>query len=352
MVNWWLGKNSFASLPINNLLKQNIIDKGYTDPTPVQDQAIPLIIEGKDVIGIANTGTGKTAAFLIPFLDKVVKDRKQKVLIVSPTRELAEQIYDEFRDFEKGMKVYCALVIGGRNMNPQISAIRRNPNFVIGTPGRIKDLIKRNILNLGTFNNVVLDETDRMVDIGFLPEIKYFISLLPNQRQSLFFSATISNKVEDLLYTFVKAPVTISVKKQDTAINIAQDVVKVKRSQSKIDALNNLLIQAEFEKVIIFGNTKWDVQKLTDELSVRGHRVDSIHGDKRQSQRHTTLERFKNNEIKILLATDVAARGLDIDDVSHVINYDMPKTYDDYVHRIGRTGRANKKGIALTFIEY
>ena len=343
---------SFETLPINYQLKQNILKKGYTIPTPVQDQTIPAILEGKDVIGIANTGTGKTAAFLIPFLDKVSKDRHQRVLIVTPTRELAEQIYDEFRAFEQGMKIYCALVIGGRNMGAQIAALRQNPNFVIGTPGRIKDLIKRNMLNLGTFNNVVLDETDRMVDIGFLPEIKYFISLLPPKRQSLFFSATVSIKVEDLIYSFVKAPITISVKKQDTSINIAQDVVKIKRSQSKIDQLHNLLAQAEFEKVIIFGNTKWDIQRLTTELAKRGHNVDCIHGDKRQSQRHTTLEKFKTNKINVLLATDVAARGLDISDVSHVINYDMPKTYDEYIHRIGRTGRANKKGVALTFIEY
>ena len=201
------------------------------------------------------------------------------------------------------------------------------------------------------YQNVVLDEVDRMVDIGFIRDIKYFISLLPANRQSLCFSATISNKVQELLATFIHNPVTITVKKQDAATNIQQEVVKVTNKFSKVDQLHDLLIKDGFTKVLIFGRTKWGIQKLTDELVTRGFKAGAIHGNKRQSQRQRTLDEFKRNKISILLATDVASRGLDIQDVSHVINYDMPASYDDYIHRIGRTGRADKKGIALTFVE-
>jgi len=342
--------SSFENLQINFQLKNNIQAKGYKSMTQIQDQAIPHILAGKDLIGIANTGTGKTAVFLIPLINKVSKDRNQKVLIVAPTRELAEQINNEFRAFVYHMGIYSTLIIGGKSMYYQTRDLQRNPNFIIGTPGRIKDLVERNALKLSEFNNVVLDETDRMVDIGFIKEIKLFISLLPKNRQSLFFSATIPGKVEEILRDFVQNAVTIKVKKQDIGINISQDYIKVPEKHKKVDRLHNLLIQEEFSKVIVFGNTKWSVQKLSDELLRRGFKVDAIHGDKRQSQRHSILERFKKNQINILLATDVAARGLDICDVSHVINYELPETYDDYIHRIGRTGRADKSGVALTFV--
>jgi ATP-dependent RNA helicase RhlE len=196
-----------------------------------------------------------------------------------------------------------------------------------------------------------LDEADRMVDIGFIKDIKFFISLMPPVRQSLFFSATISDKVREILQTFVRNPVTVSVKKQETAESIEQEVIRIKHGEDKVDKLHDLLRLPEFEKVLIFGRTKWGVQKLTDELVRRGFRAGAIHGNKKQNQRQRVLDEFKNNEIQILLATDVASRGLDIPDVSHVINYDMPESYEVYVHRIGRTGRADKKGIALTFIE-
>ena len=342
--------NTFDTFGLDNILVENIHRKGYKIPSPIQDQAIPNIINGKDIIGIANTGTGKTAAFLIPLINKVVQNRKEKVLIVTPTRELAEQINAEFLAFTVGLKLYSTLIIGGKNMRAQISRLRLNPNFVIGTPGRIKDLVQRKALNLSDFNNVVLDETDRMVDIGFLTEIKYFISLLPKTRQSLFFSATVSKKVEEIIHSFVNDPVTISVKKTDTLTNIHQDIIRVPQSKTKFDLLHEILSTQEFEKVIVFGNTKWKVQQLADELNVKGHNAEAIHGDKRQNQRQATLQKFKNNQIKILLATDVAARGLDISNVSHVINFELPNTYEDYIHRIGRTGRADKSGVALTFV--
>lgn len=347
----YIPQHKFEDFPIEEQLKKNILFKNYSCPTPIQDKAIPVILEGKDIIGIANTGTGKTAAFLIPLIQKVFKNRNEKVLIVVPTHELALQINQELIYFARGMGIQSALCVGGMNMFRQKNELRRNVNFVIGTPGRLKDLIQRNFLHLFQFTNVVLDETDRMVDIGFINDIKYFISLLPKNRQSLFFSATVSGKVKEILEAFVQNPITISVKKQDIIENIDQDIIKIANKAKKIDQLHDLLIKEGFDKVLIFGRTKWGVQKLSDDLIRRGFKAGAIHGNKRQNQRQKTLDQFKKDEIKILLATDVASRGLDIPDVSHVINYDMPATYEDYIHRIGRTGRANKKGTALTFVE-
>jgi superfamily II DNA/RNA helicase len=347
----YIPKNGFADFLISETLKQNIKAKGYTAPSPIQDQSIPSMLEGRDLIGVANTGTGKTAAFLIPMIEKVYRDKNQRVLIVTPTRELALQIGAELRDFSRGMGIRYAMIIGGAGVWRQRQDLRNGVHFVIGTPGRLKDLIEDRTLSITQFRNVVLDEADRMVDIGFISDIKYFISLLPKERQSLFFSATISGRVSEILSEFVRNPVTVSVKKQDTAKGITQTLIQVTGGKKKIEYLHDLLIQKEFEKVLIFGRTKWGVEKLTTELLSRGFRVGSIHGNKRQGQRQRTLMQFKGNEIQVLLATDVASRGLDINDVSHVINYDIPQTYDDYVHRIGRTGRANKTGAALTFID-
>jgi ATP-dependent RNA helicase RhlE len=344
-------KNGFADFAISDQLKANIAAKNYLIPTPIQDQAIDHMLAGRDVIGIANTGTGKTAAFLIPLINKVFLNKMEKVLIVAPTRELALQIQEELRDFSKGLGIRSVLVIGGMSLFRQKNELRQNINFVIGTPGRIKDLIGERSIQMSSFHSVVLDEADRMVDIGFIADIKYFISLLPTNRQSLFFSATISGKVREILNAFVQNPVTISVEKQATAENVQQDVIKITNKNEKIDKLHDLLALDEFSKVLVFGRTKWGMQKLTDELIRRGIRAAVIHGNKSQGQRQKALEQFKNNQVSVLLATDVASRGLDIPDVTHVINYDMPATYDDYIHRIGRTGRAGKPGVALTFVE-
>jgi len=347
----YIPKNGFSDFPLSTILQENISYKGYTEVTPIQDQAILHILEGRDVIGIANTGTGKTAAFLIPLIEKVFNSKNEKVLIITPTRELALQINEELHSFSKGLGIKTSLCIGGMSIQRQRNELKQDVNFVIGTPGRIKDLIQSRFLNLSRFNNVVLDEADRMVDIGFISEIRYFISLLPQNRQSLFFSATISGKVKEILSAFVKDPITVSVKKQEVIENIDQNIIKVIHKNQKINKLSELLKQDGFNKILIFGRTKWGVQKLTNELIQRGFKAGAIHGNKNQNQRQRVLDKFKRNEIKILLATDVASRGLDIEDVSHVINYDLPATYDDYIHRIGRTGRANKKGVALTFME-
>lgn len=343
--------HQFNDFAISESLKRNIGSRSYLKPTPIQDQAIPAILSGRDLIGIANTGTGKTAAFLIPLIDKVLKSRNQRVLIVAPTRELAAQIRDEFSAFTKNLNMHSSLCIGGTNLYRQIQDLRRNPSFVIGTPGRLEDLIKTRNLNLSGFGSVVLDEADLMVDIGFIRNIRNIISMLPKNRQSLFFSATMGEKTDGILKSFVTNPVTVSVKTGDTSQNVEQKIVKVLDLDKKVDQLHSLLNQEEFEKVLVFGRTKHGVQKLSDQLVKRGFRAGAIHGNKNQSQRMRILEQFKRNEIQILLATDVASRGLDIPNVSHVVNYDLPETHEAYIHRIGRTGRADKKGIALTFVE-
>ncbi|MCL4365620.1 DEAD/DEAH box helicase, partial [Patescibacteria group bacterium] len=313
-------------------------------------QAIEPILKGSDVIGLAGTGTGKTAAFLIPLIDKLFKNRNQRALIIAPTRELALQINEEFRNLSFSMRIYSTLIIGGTSMYRQIQDLRRNPSVVVATPGRLKDLVERGVIYLQDFENIVLDEVDLMVDIGFINDVKYFISKMAKVRQSLFFSATISSKVQDILRFFVTNPLTISIKKQDTSENVQQDVIKVASSQTKIDQLHDLLIKDGFDKVLIFGTTKHGIERLHKELEFRGFKTGALHGNKNQSQRRRVLESFKRSEIQILLATDVASRGLDIDNVTHVINYDLPQTYDDYIHRIGRTGRAGKTGFALTFV--
>lgn len=342
--------NKFSDFDIVEALKQSIQSRGYITPTPIQDQAIGPILEGRDFIGLANTGTGKTAAFLIPVINKIYKDRTQGALIVAPTRELASQILEEFRSLTSDMKISSALVIGGANINQQMRSVQRNPHVLIGTPGRLKDLIGRKALFLENYSTFILDEVDLMVDIGFINDVKYFVSLLPEVRQSLFFSATISPKIQEVLQMFVHDPVTVSVKQQDTAENIDQDVVEVASQEKKIEQLHDLLISGGFDKVLIFGRTKHGVEKLNKQLEERGFKVGAIHGNKSQGHRQRILQSFKQNEIQILLATDVASRGLDIPNVTHVINYELPETYEDYIHRIGRTGRAGKTGKALTFV--
>lgn len=341
----------FDDFAFSPMLKANIKSHGFETPTPIQDKAIPVALTGRDVIGLANTGTGKTAAFLLPLITKVEKNNQEKVLIIAPTRELALQIQDELYAFTKGMHIYSVVAIGGSGIHGQIKNLHRGYNFLIATPGRLKDLIEHRAVNMSHFHNIVLDEVDRMVDIGFIRDIKYFISLLPTQRQSLFFSATITPQVDEILKSFVQNAETISVKTAKTAESVEQDIVKIGNDEKKIDILHDLLIQDGFDKVIVFGRTKWGMENLSKQLIGRGFKAASIHGNKSQGQRRRALDAFKNNEVQILIATDVASRGIDVEDVTHVINYDVPESYDDYVHRIGRTGRANKKGMAITFVE-
>ncbi len=343
--------HKFNNFQIEENLKQAITKKGYVSPTPIQDQAIPNILEGRDVLGIANTGTGKTGAFLIPLINKILKDRKHRVLIIVPTRELALQVDQEFKELARTLRMFSVCVVGGMSIGHQISQLRYEYNFIVGTPGRLKDLVDRKMIRLSDFSTVVLDEADRMLDMGFVNEMRAVMAGMPKERQTLFFSATLSNEIEKLINEFLKDPVRISVKKRDTSKNIDQDVVRLRNGENKIDVLHSMLKQKDFNKVLIFGRTKHGVEKLSSILVERGFKSESIHGNKNHVQRQRALGKFKDNHSQVLVATDVAARGLDIADVSHVINYDLPQTYDDYIHRIGRTGRAGKRGKALTFID-
>ncbi len=340
----------FVDLPLDADLARAVAQKGYDAPTPIQDATIPLILRGKDVVGIANTGTGKTAAFLVPLIQKVRARRGEQVLVITPTRELAIQIDAELRALTRGTRIYSVVCVGGVGIGPQLRALRDRNEFIIGTPGRLKDLIDRGALRPSDVNTIVLDEADRMLDMGFINEMREVMRKMPKERQTLFFSATMSPDIEKVVGEFLHDPEYVSVKKRDTSKNVDQSVVHIKPTEDKMEVLHAHLVKPEFEKVIVFGRTKHGVEKLTKQLVHRGLSADSIHGNKNHSQRVRALDSFKQGRTKVLVATDVAARGLDIPSVSHVINFDIPATYDDYVHRIGRTGRADKTGIALTFI--
>lgn len=331
-------------------LKKNITYKKYTSPTKIQYEAIPHILKGEDILGIANTGSGKTAAFLIPMINKGVLDSTQRFLIVVPTRELAMQIQDEFLQLARNTGMRSVLIMGGNSMGKQIGVLKRDPHFVIATPGRLKDLIGRKAIDLLRINNVVLDEVDRMLDMGFIEDIRFIISKLNENKQSLFFSATMNRKSEEIANTLLKKPVKIQIEQESKGKNVDQDVIRLKEGETKFDVLCQYINKEKFKKVLIFTRTKRQADALSNKLIEKGIKVNALHGDKRQSQRSRIIDSFKKDYVNILIATDVASRGLDINNITHVINYDMPENYDDYIHRIGRTGRAGKKGYALTFV--
>jgi superfamily II DNA/RNA helicase len=350
VVEKFIPEHTFNDFQIDARIKANIAKHGFTAPTPIQDKAIPHVLKGQDVVGIANTGTGKTAAFLIPLINKILLSPREKVIVMVPTRELAIQIEVELRLFTPMLRIFGVCCVGGAPIGRQISQLKLMHSFVIGTPGRIKDLIERKFIKLDEFKTVVLDEADRMLDMGFINDMRAIMSKMPKDRHTLFFSATLSPEIAALIKEFLREPVSISVKTRDTAKNVDQDVVRVGFGKDKMQILREMLTKAEFSKVLVFGRTKHGVEKLSKLLSQAGVKAESIHGNKNHGQRQRALGAFKDSKVQVLVATDVAARGLDIPDVSHVINFDLPATYDDYVHRIGRTGRGNKTGKALTFI--
>ncbi len=335
-----------------DLLKSNLISRNYTIPSQIQDKAIPIALEGNDVIGIANTGTGKTAAFLLPLLSKLIENRGQKALIIAPTRELALQIQEESRLFAKGARLFDVLIIGGVPMQRQLRDLQKRPEIIIGTPGRIKDHIERGTLKLNDVTTIVLDEVDRMLDMGFVADIREILSKLPQNRQSLFFSATLSPTIQNLIGTFTHDPVTIMARTAETSDNVDQSIVHYSERTEKIDKLHNLLLKEEVSRILIFCETKRSTEALSKELITRGFTSDAIHGNKNQGQRQRALKSFKDGKVSILVATDVAARGIDVDNITHVINFDIPQTYEDYTHRIGRTGRAGTIGYAVTFVTH
>jgi len=342
--------HTFEDFNLNSTLFANVKAKGFTKPTQIQDQAIIPIMEGKDVLGLAATGTGKTAAFAIPLINSILKNPRQQVLIMAPTRELAMQIKQDIRSFTPGLPIYLALAIGGAFLREQITDIRRGPHFIVGTPERIKDLVNRRVIDLSRINVLVLDEVDRMLDMGFITDIKEIVDQIPKTRQTLFFSATINNKIQALIGSFLNNPITIALKSGNNSAHVDQDVVRVPR-HLKEQKLLEMMALPEFKKVLVFGATQRIVEQLSVSLSAKGFKAASLHGGKPQNKRTRIIRDYRESMFNILVATDVAARGLDIADITHVINYDQPNDYDDYTHRIGRTGRGNALGFALTFIE-
>ncbi|MEK7527538.1 MAG: DEAD/DEAH box helicase [Patescibacteria group bacterium] len=340
----------FEDFKLNPILLANILAKGFTKPTLIQDQAILPILENRDLLGIADTGTGKTAAFAIPLINRILKNPNERILIMAPTRELAMQIRQDIRSFTPGLRVFLAIAIGGAHLREQIIDIRRGPHFIIGTPGRIKDLGSRRVIDFSKMTVLVLDEVDRMLDMGFIHDIKSIVDQTPKTRQTLFFSATVDRKIETLIGTFLQNPVKLSIRAQSSAAHIDQNIVRIPRA-FKEQKLHEIMAKPEFKKVLVFGATQRMVEKLSVSLTNKGFKAQSLHGGKPQNKRTQVIKMYRENIFNILVATDVAARGLDIADITHVINYDQPNNYDDYIHRIGRTGRGNARGSALTFVE-
>ena len=323
---------------------------GYTTPTPIQKQAIPVLLQGGDIMACAETGTGKTAAFLLPIL-QMLGDNKGKpgtrVLVLSPTRELANQTEAFCRQFApKG--ITCTAIIGGAAYKRQMDSLRRGANIIIATPGRLIDFMDQGLINFSSLTHLVLDEADRMLDMGFLPSIKRIAKVIPAKRQTLFFSATMSPEIEHIAYAMLKDPTSIEVSKRGSAAILVEQTAYPVAQQSKMPLLLDLLDKEDFDRVLVFTRTKRGADRIAHILEKREHKSNRIHGDRSQSQREAALKSFKSGHTTVLIATDVAARGIDIDSVSHVINYDIPEAPEDYVHRIGRTGRAGNKGRAIT----
>lgn len=341
---------SFRDLGLHSAFADRCEQLGYVEPTPIQKQAIPVVLRGGDVIACAETGTGKTAAFLLPILNQQIQHLNKKglrVLILSPTRELTTQIDAACRSFlPKG--ITCAAIIGGAGYAKQIQALKQGVNILIATPGRLMDFMEQGMVSFKDLDTLVLDEADRMLDMGFLPAIRRIVKAIPEKRQTLFFSATMAGEIEQIAMSIVKEPTFIEVSKRGTAaVTVDQKAYPVAQ-QHKLPLLLELLEKEDFERVLVFTRTKRGADRIAHILEKRDHRSNRIHGDRSQSQRESALRNFKAGKTRILVATDVAARGIDIDSVSHVINYDIPVVPEDYVHRIGRTGRAGNTGRAIT----
>ena len=342
---------SFAEMEIHPELQSRIERKGYVNSTEIQDKTFEIIMDGHSVMGIANTGTGKTGAFLIPILNKILSEKKSaKTIILVPTRELAEQVEQELKSLTKGLKVFSSVFIGGTSVRKDLDKLRRPNDVVIGTPGRINDLIDRRALKLFDFSKIVLDEFDTMLDMGFLQDVTKVIDQMHKRDQTILFSATENSKQQNIIDGIIDDYQKVSVSSGEANTdNIYQEIIKTRGDDDKFDILANLLEKEEFEKVLIFLETKRQVSKLFMRLKQYGVRIDEIHGDKTQMYRSKAVRKFKSGAIKVLVATDVASRGIDIDNVTHVINYEIPSSRESYIHRIGRTGRAGKSGNAITF---
>ncbi len=347
---------TFKELQLTKTILRAIAEKGYDSPTKVQEKAIPVVMEGLDVICSAQTGTGKTAAFALPILQRLLKNqdaaKKRKIiraLVISPTRELAEQINADFKEYGQYTNLRSTVVYGGTSIEPQIERLQKGVDVLIATPGRLLDLFKREKLNLDHIETLVLDEADLMLDMGFIKDVNKIVRITPQQKQILLFSATMPQKVVDLTKNVLKEPITISITKTSSANkNVNQHLYYVPK-RKKLELCLHVLRNTVKGNMLIFRRTKFGVDKLEKSLKRNGYKVVSFHGDKTQNARHEALDKFKNGEVNILIATDVASRGIDIDSLDAVINFDLPNIPETYVHRIGRTGRAGKKGNAYSF---
>ena len=347
----FIAEQNFSEMPLSQSLKNNIKRKGYIEPTEIQQKSINELISGRNLIGVAATGTGKTGAFLIPVIEKMLANDDTTCLVVVPTRELAMQVEDEFKSLTQGHRLFSACFIGGTSVNNDISKARKKNHLIVGTPGRLNDLTSRGALRLGNTPILVLDEFDRMLDMGFIIDIKKIIALMKNRKQTMLFSATYEKSQQKLISEFVQNPVKINVSNVNSAADtVEQDILRVGVNENKIQVLRNLLSGEGFDRVILFAETKRNVDKISKQLRKAGINTDVIHGNKSQNYRTKAIRLFKSGKTQVLVATDVAARGIDVDGVTHVINYQLPQTMDSYIHRIGRTGRAGKKGMAYTFV--
>ena len=345
---------SFSSLGLGPKLLQSIHDLGYATPTPIQSAAVPRIVEGHDLIGIAQTGTGKTAAFVLPMLERLARKPQQvrgpRALIVAPTRELALQIDENVRALARHLRFRCATIFGGVGETPQIAALRRGVDIIVATPGRLLDLMGAGHVSLRSVEIAVLDEADRMLDMGFLPQIRRVVNALPKDRQTLLFSATLSKDIEKVTAEFQRNPQTVEIgRRANPADTVAQFLYPVPKSR-KIDLLVHLLRDQSLDSVLVFSRTKHGADKIARKLKTANIAAATLHSNRSQSQRVAALDAFKSGKCRVLVATDIASRGIDVEGISHVINFDFPMHAEDYVHRIGRTGRAEAVGDAISFV--
>lgn len=349
----YVSDREIKDLPVRKSLRDRLIKKGFKRPTEIQDKTLEALLDGRDLLGIAQTGTGKTGAFLIPIIEEFITGPKgQHALVVVPTRELAIQVQEEFRSMTKDLGLYSACFIGGTSINRDMQALRRTGHLIVGTPGRLLDLTERNALDLRKFQTLVLDEFDRMLDMGFAKDVQRIISGMRNRQHTMLFSATLDKKqqkqIDDILYD----PVIVKVSSGETSADqVDQNIVRLDPGEDKFARLMEILDDENCERVILFDETKHRVNRLCQKLNKSGVSAEQIQGNKSQNARQKALNAFKAGRAKVLVATDVAARGIDVSDVTHVINYQIPLSYDSYIHRIGRTGRAGKTGIALTFVD-
>jgi ATP-dependent RNA helicase RhlE len=349
----YVSERLYDTMPISPNLKECLHNKGFKRPTEIQDKTLEALMDGRDMLGIAQTGTGKTGAFLIPIIEELLQNKQKSfALVVVPTRELATQVEEEFRSMSKNLGLNSSCFIGGTNINRDIQNLRRTNHIIIGTPGRLLDLNTRKVLDLSPFKTLVLDEFDRMLDMGFIHDVKRIIGSMKQRKQTMLFSATLDRTQKGLISTILNNPLTVKVSQGNTTgDNIEQDIIKISNGEDKFKVLLNMVSDHEYDKVLLFEETKHKASRLCKKLNSSGIISDQIHGNKSQNARQRALNAFKAGKIKVLVATDVAARGIDVSDVSHVINYQLPMTFDSYIHRIGRTGRAGKAGKAYTFID-